>query len=92
MSVDVTPFEAGGISNSLMAWQEITTDARLLAIVDQGYKIEFVDLPPCQLRTPFQIFCNSKDIHNIDYEISKLLNLGVLQIARSCSDQFLSDN
>lgn len=80
---------AGRLRWFLPAWKEITSDARILDMV-QHCHIEFVENP--QQNYPVNpIRFNSQEIEIIDNEIQKLLQKGVLEKAEPSEHQFISN-
>ena len=70
---------AGRISQFVSQWECLTSDAKILDIVN-GLELEFVDnTPPIQWQLPKCIIFNEAESAQVDVEIARLLHKGVLR-------------
>lgn len=83
------PFKAGRIHSFIEKWKLITTDARILDIV-QGCQIEFNRGPPFQIKEPKPLKISVKEREFIQNEINRLLDKGVLIPCHHEKGEFLS--
>lgn len=78
---------AGKIKFHLKEWKSITSDQAILYIV-KGCKFDFVENPD-QIDQR-ETFTNIKEAAIIDYEIDKLVQIGVIEKANHCEGEFMS--
>ena len=79
---------AGRLKYFLSEWKLITTDSKILDMV-QYCHLEFIELPSQQYNLP-PIGFNTKEAKIIDDEIKTLLNKGVIEEAQSSQHQVIS--
>ena len=82
-------FIAGNIANYLRTWKQLTTDEVFLKIVS-GYELKFNETP-VQMHLPKGTVFGNEELKNIDNEIKKLLNKGVIVTTKSCPGEFISN-
>ena len=81
-------FVAGNIKNFMENWKEITTDSIILDIVENGLKIDFLNIPD-NLKVPQILHCVSEQ-EIITTEIKSLLRKGVIVESSRESGDFIS--
>ena len=87
--MSVTPrFQAGCIQNCIEHWEQITSDKRVLDIV-QGYKIEFDAELPLGSSNRRKVF-SDRERPVILKEIDKLLDMGAIEIIEQESAAYVS--
>ena len=79
-------FAAGNIKNSIENWKEITSDSIILDIVENGLKIDFLNIPG-NLKVPQIPHCVSEQ-EIITTEINSLLRKGVIVLSSRESGDF----
>ena len=79
-------FVASNIKNFIENWKEITSDSIILDIVENGLKIEFLNIP-CNLKVPQISHCVSEQ-EIITTEINSLLRKGVIVLSSKESGHF----
>ena len=81
-------FVAGNIKNFIENWKEITSDSIILDIVENGLKIDFLNIPD-NLKVPQILHCVSEQ-EIITTEIKSLLRKGVIVESSRESGDFIS--
>ena len=81
-------FKAGNVSNSLSAWQNLTSDPEILSTVT-GTIIEF-DTPPLTKASP-KIPFSIRESDIIDQEIAKMLAKDIVVVATHTSGEVVSN-
>ena len=80
---------AGRIRFFLEQWKELTSDSTILSAVT-GYKIEFF-VTPVQLRQPHPITMAPSESQNVDIQIEKFLNKGIIVVSCHEEGEFISN-
>lgn len=81
--------EAGLVSKYVYNWKKITSNKFILNIIENGYKIQFLDNPSF----PKSIISNPKshdNIFSINQQVSRLLDMGAISKVKPIQNQVLS--
>ena len=82
---------AGRLVHFKENWAKLTQDPEILEIIQNGYKIAFMETPN-QTRSPFQSPLNQEEEEMISTEVQEMLQKGAISnVTGSCQDQFLSN-
>lgn len=83
-------FQAGSISDHILAWKQITDNDFILDIVKNGYQIDFVKPPAQTLSFLHHQHFTCIERQHVQQEILKLVNLNVIAPVSPRQDQILS--